>query len=93
MDYYVNAVAEDGARVRARVSGGDGYDETARVSVETTLLLSRKREELPFVGGVLTPSVAGGQALIDAVQRTGITFEVLPDDFKVDFAKVTERVA
>ena len=92
-DYYVNAEAEDGARVRARVSAGDGYDETARVSVETALLLSCKRDELPFVGGVLTPSVAGGQALIDAVSKTGITFEILPEDFKVDFAKVTERVA
>ena len=92
-DYYVNAEAEDGTRVRARVSAGDGYDETARVSVETALLLSCKRDELPFVGGVLTPSVAGGQALIDAVSKTGITFEILPEDFKVDFAKVTERVA
>ena len=79
--------------VDARVSAGDGYDETARVSVETALLLSCKRDELPFVGGVLTPSVAGGQALIDAVSKTGITFEILPEDFKVDFAKVTERVA
>jgi hypothetical protein len=37
--------------------------------------------------------VAGGQLLIDAVSATGIKFEVLPDDFKVDFGKVTERVA
>jgi short subunit dehydrogenase-like uncharacterized protein len=92
-DYYVNAVAEDGTRLRARVSAGDGYDETARLSVETTLLLATRRDDLPFVGGVLTPSVAGGQALVDAVSKTGMKFEVLSEDFEVDFAKVTERVA
>ena len=92
-DYYVNVEAEDGVSLRAKISAGDGYDETARVSVETALLLSTKRDSLPFVGGVLTPAVAGGQLLIDAVSATGIKFEVLPDDFKVDFGKVTERVA
>ncbi len=92
-DYYVNATAEDGSNLRARISAGDGYDETARLSVETALLLSTKRDSLPFVGGVLTPAVAGGQQLIDAVSATGIKFEVLADDFKVDFSKVGERVA
>ena len=92
-DYYLHVTAEDGKTIRCKVSGGDGYDETARLSVEMTLLLATARDALPFSGGILTPAVAGGQKFVEAVRRTGVTFEVLPDDFKVDFSKVNERLA
>ena len=58
-----------------------------------TLLFATRRDELPFDGGVLTPAVAGGHAILEAVKKSGVTFETLPDDFRVDFSKVTERVA
>ena len=92
-DYYLNATSEDGKSIRAKVSGKDGYDETARLSVEMTLLFATRRDELPFDGGVLTPAVAGGHAILEAVKKSGVTFETRPDDFRVDFSKVTERVA
>ena len=92
-DYYLHVTAEDGKTIRCKVSGGDGYDETARLSVEMTLLLATARDALPFSGGILTPAVAGGQKFVEAVRRTGVTFEVLPNDFKVDFSKVNERLA
>jgi|TARA_B100001741_G_scaffold293336_1_gene274883 hypothetical protein len=30
---------------QTKISGGDGYDETARFAVEMTMLLTTKREE------------------------------------------------
>jgi len=56
------------------------------------LLLTTKRDSLPFEGGVLTPSVAGGRPFLDAIRSSGIAFEVLDDDYKVDFEKVKERL-
>lgn len=122
-EYLINANTDDGTKIRTRVTGGDGYDETARLSVEMTLLLTMKRDELPFVGGVLTPAVAGGHKFVEALQvrkeknlrmfpatyqyfpssvclsssspltqATGINFEVLDDEFKVDFSKLKERL-
>jgi len=31
--------------MQTKIAGGDGYDETARIAVEMTLLLSMKRDE------------------------------------------------
>ena len=60
-DYYLHVTAEDGKTIRCKVSGGDGYDETARLSVEMTLLLATARDALPFSGGIPShpPSPAG----------------------------------
>jgi len=47
---------------------------------------------LPFEGGVLTPSVAGGTMLIDNMRASGLVIEVLSKDYKVDLTRVLERV-
>ncbi|EEH60243.1 uncharacterized protein MICPUCDRAFT_37936 [Micromonas pusilla CCMP1545] len=91
-EYHLHANAGDGTTIRTKVIAGDGYDETARLSVEMVLLLTTKRDSLPFEGGVLTPSVAGGRPFLDAIRSSGIAFEVLDDDYKVDFEKVKERL-
>ena len=58
------------------VSGGDpGYGETSKMLAESALCLAH--DELPQRAGQLTPAVAMGQALIDRLQRQGISFEVL----------------
>ena len=91
-EYHLHANAGDGTTIRTKVTAGDGYDETARLSVEMVLLLTTKRDSLPFEGGVLTPSVAGCRPFLDAIRSSGIAFEVLDDDYKVDFEKVKERL-
>jgi short subunit dehydrogenase-like uncharacterized protein len=58
------------------VSGGDpGYGETSKMLAESALCLAH--DDLPQRAGQLTPAVAMGQALIDRLQRQGISFEVL----------------
>ena len=81
-EYHLHANAGDGTTIRTKVTAGDGYDETARLSVEMVLLLTTKRDSLPFEGGVLTPSVAGGRPFLDAIRSSGIAFEVLDDDLQ-----------
>ena len=59
-----------------QVAGGDpGYGETSKMLGESALCLAF--DELPRLGGQLTPAVAMGDALIDRLVRAGITFEVL----------------
>jgi short subunit dehydrogenase-like uncharacterized protein len=91
-EYWFDAVAEGGEKIRTRLSGKDGYDETAHMSIELALLCSEHRENLPFKGGVLTPGVAGGDKYIDALHATGLRFEVLADDAKVDFSKISKAM-
>jgi short subunit dehydrogenase-like uncharacterized protein len=65
-----------GERVVTEVSGGDpGYSETAKMLAESALCLAH--DELPAVGGQLTPAVAMGQPLLDRLQRAGIDFRVI----------------
>jgi len=88
-EYYFSAETVDGAKIRTVVKAGDGYEETARMSVEMALLCSTRREKLPFQGGVLTPSVAGGDLLVDALAASGIKFETVAEDFKPDLTRIT----
>ncbi|MCS6912012.1 MAG: saccharopine dehydrogenase NADP-binding domain-containing protein [Myxococcales bacterium] len=64
-----------GTCVVARVQGGDpGYDETAKMCVESALLLAEQAEQtLP--GGVVTPAAALGERLIRRLQEAGLRFE------------------
>ena len=39
-EYWFDAVSERGEKIRTRLSGKDGYDETAHLSVELALLTS-----------------------------------------------------
>jgi saccharopine dehydrogenase (NAD+, L-glutamate forming) len=72
--------AED-QRVQCEVRGGDpGYGETAKMLAESALCLAFDRARLPARAGVLTPMTAIGEALIERLQRAGISFrETAPD--------------
>ena len=54
--------------------GDPGYASTAKMLGESALCLAR--DPLTSSGGVTTPSVAMGQALLDRLRRAGLTFEV-----------------
>ena len=75
--FKVTFVGEGGGRrVVTRVSGGDpGYDETARMLGESALALAF--DDLPITAGQVTTVTAMGDALLDRLQKTDITFEVL----------------
>jgi saccharopine dehydrogenase (NAD+, L-glutamate forming) len=75
--FSVRFVGEGGGRrVVTEVAGGDpGYDETAKMLAESALCLAT--DSLPPAAGQVTTAVAMGDALIERLQRQGITFEVL----------------
>ncbi|HEX5929928.1 MAG TPA: saccharopine dehydrogenase NADP-binding domain-containing protein [Solirubrobacterales bacterium] len=75
--FKVTFVGEGGgSRVVTRVAGGDpGYTETAKMLAESTLCLAF--DELPETAGQVTTATAMGDALIERLQRAGMTFEVL----------------
>lgn len=75
--FTVDVVAEgDGRRVHTRVSGGDpGYDETAKMLVESALCLLL--DDNPPTSGQVTTAQAMGPALIDRLRAAGMGFEVL----------------
>ena len=77
--FEVVFLAEGGDHsVRCRVAGGDpGYDETAKMLGESALCLAHDRDRLPGPVGVVPPAGAMGQALLDRLIRSGLTFEVL----------------
>ena len=54
--------------------GDPGYASTAKMLGESALCLAR--DPLTSSGGVTTPSVAMGQALLDRLRRAGLTFDV-----------------
>eukprot|EP00403_Amphidinium_massartii_P020177 CAMPEP_0178416704 /NCGR_PEP_ID=MMETSP0689_2-20121128/24199_1 /TAXON_ID=160604 /ORGANISM="Amphidinium massartii, Strain CS-259" /LENGTH=508 /DNA_ID=CAMNT_0020038053 /DNA_START=24 /DNA_END=1547 /DNA_ORIENTATION=- len=60
--YLVYAESGSGVVAKSSMLGRDGYYETARAGIETALTLVFDRKELPFRGGVLTPTVAVGDA-------------------------------
>ena len=65
-----------GERVVTEVRGGDpGYTETAKMLAESALCLAT--DDLPETAGQVTTAAAMGDALIERLQRAGITFEVL----------------
>ncbi len=66
----------DGRQLMTEVAGGDpGYGETSKMLAESALCLAR--DELPALGGQLTPAVAMGEALNGRLQAAGIRFRVL----------------
>jgi short subunit dehydrogenase-like uncharacterized protein len=65
-----------GRRVVTRVSGGDpGYDETAKMLAESALCLAF--DDLPGTSGQVTTAVAMGDALIERLNKAGMSFDVL----------------
>ena len=91
-EYWFDAVTPEGEKIRTRLTGKDGYDETAHMAIELAILCSEYREKLPFRGGVLTPGVAGGDPYIEALHSTGLNFEVLSNDAKVDFSRLANAI-
>ncbi len=66
-----------GRKVVAEVKGGDpGYSETAKMLAESALCLAH--DQLPDRAGQLTTAAAMGDALLERLQRAGISFEVVP---------------
>jgi len=79
--YFVHrlvAETEDGQRVYATVRGiqDPGYAETAKMLSESALALCFNRAELPAKGGVLTPSLAFGNVIVQRLRAAGMTFAV-----------------
>lgn len=83
---------EDGSTVEASMSGTDpGYGETSKMIGEVGLMLAQDRARLPLnallqgvsavssagqVGGFYTPSIVGGQLLVERLRSTGMKLEV-----------------
>ncbi|MGH3392572.1 MAG: saccharopine dehydrogenase family protein [Actinomadura sp.] len=74
--FTVRFVGEGGGeRVVTEVAGGDpGYGETAKMLAESALCLAH--DDLPPTAGQVTTAVAMGDALIERLQKAGITFTV-----------------
>lgn len=73
--YFVGEA--DGLHVWTEVSGGDpGYGETAKMLAESALCLAQD-SDLPEEYGVTTPGAGMGVALIERLNKAGITFRTL----------------
>jgi short subunit dehydrogenase-like uncharacterized protein len=65
-----------GKRVVTEVSGGDpGYSETSKMLAESGLCLAF--DDLPPTAGQVTTAVAMGDALLERLQKAGISFQVI----------------
>ena len=65
-----------GKRVVTEVKGGDpGYSETSKMLAESGLCLAF--DDLPERSGQVTTAVAMGDALLERLQKAGISFEVV----------------
>ncbi len=75
--FKLRVVAEGGGKtVTTEVSGGDpGYTETSKMLAESALCLAF--DDLPKVSGQTTTAVAMGTALIERLQKAGITFRTV----------------
>lgn len=75
--FTLRLVAKGGGKiVTTEVSGGDpGYTETAKMLSESALCLAF--DDLPKISGQTTTAVAMGGALIERLQRAGITFRTV----------------
>mmetsp|Transcript_17457 Transcript_17457/g.31497 ORF Transcript_17457/g.31497 Transcript_17457/m.31497 type:complete len:524 (-) Transcript_17457:93-1664(-) len=72
--FFLAAWSSAGNEARCSFVTNDGYFECARMAVETSMALLYNRSQLPFRGGVLTPSAAGGTILVDRLLRSGVSF-------------------
>jgi len=74
--------SEPGLRVVAHVESGDGGDPgykcTARMACEAALCCALERERCYASGGVVTPAVGLGQALVDRLNASGMRLYVDP---------------
>jgi short subunit dehydrogenase-like uncharacterized protein len=71
---------EDGTMIRAKVTGDrdPGYGSTSKMLGESAVCLALDEDFSPDEGGILTPSVAMGEALLTRLQsNAGLTFTIL----------------
>jgi short subunit dehydrogenase-like uncharacterized protein len=75
--FSVHFIGEAGdQKVVTKVSGGDpGYDETAKMLAESAMSLAY--DDLPKTAGQVTTTEAMGDALLERLQRAGMTFTVV----------------
>lgn len=69
------ATLKDGSILNGKVTGDmdPGYGSTSKMMAESAICLAK--DEIPNIGGVLTPSVAMGDALLKRLQENaGLTF-------------------
>lgn len=69
------ATLADGSSAVGKVTGDmdPGYGSTAKMMAESAMCLAE--DEIPDIGGVLTPSIAMGEALLERLQKNaGLTF-------------------
>lgn len=69
----------DGDKIEARVKGDrdPGYGSTSKMLGESAVCLSKDGDKLPDQFGVLTPSTAMGDALLERLQQNaGLSFEL-----------------
>lgn len=76
--FFFHGESTGGHSLECSFVAADGYFETARVAVETALTLRFDRDRLPYRGGVLTPSVAGGTCLVERLLNgvDGVRFKM-----------------
>jgi short subunit dehydrogenase-like uncharacterized protein len=68
-----------GQKVVTKVSGGDpGYDETAKMLAESALCLAF--DDNPVTAGQVTTAQAMGEALLDRLVKSDISFTVVRSD-------------
>ena len=70
---------KDGQHIQAKVTGDKdpGYGSTSKMLAESAVCLAVDREKLPDMNGVLTPTTAMGDVLLERlVAYAGLTFEI-----------------
>eukprot|EP00933_Yihiella_yeosuensis_P026710 TRINITY_DN20776_c0_g1_i1.p1 TRINITY_DN20776_c0_g1~~TRINITY_DN20776_c0_g1_i1.p1 ORF type:complete len:552 (-),score=152.43 TRINITY_DN20776_c0_g1_i1:313-1899(-) len=70
------AQSPSGQELKCSIIGRDGYFETCRVAIETAMCLCFDRPNLPFKGGMLTPTVACQTFLAKRMMDSGIKFKM-----------------
>ena len=66
--------------VKTRFSGGDpGYGETSKMVSEAAFCLLKERDSLPVRYGVLTPTLALGDNLLNRLSAAGLKIEIIND--------------
>jgi len=74
--WFLHAESDSGNPARCSFVGADGYFETSRIAFEIALSLRFDKGKLPYRGGVLTPSTAGGTVLLERLIASGVKFSL-----------------
>ena len=79
-NFTVVGKLKDGQKIIARVTGDrdPGYGSTSKMLGESAVCLALDTDKTPKIAGVLTPSTAMGEALLERLQaNAGLTFSVV----------------